>query len=72
MNVLDVYCAVCLAPPSEPCTTMSGANRSPHAPRAQLASHPDACAQLLRCGPDYGEPCRRCRDLCPRTPTEPG
>ncbi len=54
MDALNVYCTACLAAPSEPCTTMSGSKRSPHAPRVQLASHPDQCAS---CGAGYGEPC---------------
>ena len=54
MNPLNVYCSACLAVPSEPCTTMSGCKRSHHAPRAQLADHPDPCTS---CGAVYGEPC---------------
>ena len=56
MNVLDVYCTACLASPSRPCTTMSGGKRSPHAPRVQLAAHPEECAS---CGAGYAEPCRK-------------
>ena len=56
MNVLDVYCTACWAPPPEPCTTMSGGKRLPHAPRVQLASHPQICGS---CGAGYGEPCRK-------------
>ena len=56
MNVLDVYCTACLALPSEPCTTMSGANRLSRAPRQQLANHPDVCGS---CDAGYGEPCRK-------------
>ena len=51
MNPLNVYCSACLAVPSEPCTTMSGCKRSPHAPRVQLAAHPDPCTS---CGAVYG------------------
>ena len=54
MDPLSVYCTACLAVPSEPCTTMSGGKRLPHAPRVQLASHPDPCGS---CGVGHGEPC---------------
>ena len=56
MEALEVLCTACQASPSEPCTTMSGQHRLPHAPRVQLASHPDVCGS---CGAGYGEPCRK-------------
>ena len=56
MDPLNVFCTACLATPSEPCTTMSGGARMPHAPRVQLASHPDVCPS---CGVGYGEPCMK-------------
>ena len=54
LNPQDVYCTACLAVPNEPCTTMSGNQRLPHAPRVQLAEHPDPCDA---CNAGYGEPC---------------
>ena len=54
MDPLNVYCTSCLAVPQEPCTTMSGSKRLPHAPRVQLAAHPETCES---CGAGYGEPC---------------
>ncbi len=56
MDPRDVVCTACNAAPSEPCTTMSGIERPPHAPRVQLAEHPDICGS---CGAGYGEPCRK-------------
>ena len=54
MDPFSVYCTACLAVPPEPCTTMSGRERLPHAPRQQLAAHPEVCGS---CGAGYGEPC---------------
>ena len=54
MSPLDVYCAACHAQPSEQCTTMSGQERLPHAPREKLAGNPLPCPS---CGAEYGKSC---------------
>ena len=53
---LEVRCTACGAAAGESCTTIVGDVRTPHAPRVQLATHPDPCA---RCSAGHGEPCRK-------------
>ena len=56
MDPLEVRCTACGTAVGESCTTIVGDVRTPHAPRVQLAAHPDPCP---RCGAGYGEPCRK-------------
>lgn len=56
MEALEVSCAACGAGLGETCTTIMGDVRTPHAPRVQLAAHPDTCGS---CGAGYGKPCRK-------------
>ena len=54
MDPTNVECANCIAVKGEPCTTVRGEARPPHAPRVELAAAPDKCGD---CGAEYGEPC---------------
>ena len=54
MDTMNVECANCMAVKGEPCTTVQGKARPPHAPRVELAAAPDKCGN---CGAEYGQPC---------------
>lgn len=56
MEVLEVCCTTCGSAVGESCTTVNNDVRAPHAPRVQLAAHPDTCGS---CGAGYGKPCRK-------------
>ena len=56
VDPLNVVCTACGAAAGESCTTIVGHVRIPHAPRVQLAAHPEPCPG---CEAGYGEPCRK-------------
>ena len=56
VDALDVSCTACAAEAGSKCTTIYGDVRTPHAPRVQLADHPEPCPS---CGAGYAEPCRK-------------
>ena len=56
MEPLEVRCTACAAQPGAKCTTIYGDVLTSHAPRVQLADHPEPCPS---CGAGYAEPCRK-------------
>ncbi len=54
MDPRDVRCTACAAQAGATCTTIGGDVRTHHAPRVQLAEHPEPCPS---CGAGYAEPC---------------